>query len=274
LIRLKTEAEIQAIWVSGQIGCGLLDSFAGILRPGLTTGSLDEYAREYLSKNNARPAFLGYNGFSGAICTSMNEQVVHGIPGKRVINDGDLITIDVGTEFDGMISDTAKTYYVGSKPIPASTQRLVDSTHLSLSQGISAAGAGQPLRLISRAIQGVLVAANLSIIKELTGHGVGFAVHEEPTVYNFDPGGRKPFLVSGMVIAVEPMAALGKPDIVLAGDQWTYLTADGSLSAHFEHTIACLGDEIFNLTDARDARARERFGNGKPVSLVYPEFAA
>lgn len=270
MLRLKTESEIRAIWRSGQIGGAFLDDVSPLLKPGVSTAEIDAFAHSYLAERGATPAFFGYNGYTGAVCTSFNEQVVHGIPGERVLRAGDIITVDIGTTLDGFISDTARTYFVGDGPVPPDIERLLHYTKVSLDAGIAAARAGQPLRLVSRAVQTVLEQGRLAIIRELTGHGVGFNVHEEPTVYNFDPGGRKPLIADGLVIAIEPMAALGRQDILLDSDNWTYFMADGSPSAHFEHTIGCWNGEVYVLTDPHDERARRAFGGAeaKPGQTV------
>jgi methionyl aminopeptidase len=262
MLRLKTEADLAGIWRSGQVAGAFLDAVAERILTGVSSAELDSFAREFIGSRGGTPAFLGYHGFPGAICTSFNEQIVHGIPGTRKLQGGDIISVDVGVILDGYYSDTARSYFVGGGEPPADMTRLMDATRRSLYDGIAAARAGQPLRLVSRAIQQTLDKARLGIIRELTGHGVGFQLHEEPTLYNFDPGARRPLLVNGMVIAVEPMASLGRADILQASDHWTYYTADGSLAAHFEHTIACWEDQVFILTDPHDAPARERFGNG------------
>lgn len=262
MLRLKSETDLRGIWRSGQIASEFLDAVAGRVMPGVSSSELDSFAREFIGSRGATPAFLGYHGFPGAICTSFNEQIVHGIPGPRRLQAGDLISVDVGVILDNYYSDTARSFIVGDAPAPADVERLMSATERSLYDGIAAGSVGQPLRLISRAIQNTLERAKLGIIRELTGHGVGFQLHEEPTLYNFDPGARRPFLVNGMVIAVEPMASLGRADILQAPDHWTYYTKDGSLAAHFEHTIACWEDKVYIMTDRHSVEARARFGDG------------
>lgn len=262
--RLKNGQQIAGIWRSGQIAGQLQLEIEQRLRPGQTTAEIDAFAAEFIGKHGATPAFLNYNGYPGNICISMNQEIVHGIPGQRMVNPGDLISVDVGVILDGYYSDHAKTYFVGDKASqPERVTRLLSGTRRSLYSGIDALKVKQPLRLASRAIEHELRRAGLAVIRELTGHGTGTALHEEPTVYNFDTGARKPFVENGMVLAIEPMAALGSENILLAADNWTYYTADGSLAAHFEHTVAVWDGGVFILTDPGDETARQAFGNGR-----------
>jgi methionyl aminopeptidase len=259
-MRLKSFADIRGIYRSGQITGKLLGEIAARIHPGQTTGALNEFAAEFIAGHGGTAAFLGYNGFPGSICTSINAQVVHGIPGEVELKQGDLLSIDVGVVLDGYVSDAARTYVVGAEEVSADTARLLAGTRDSLYAGIEAIEAGIPLRMVSRAIEQVLRGSELGIIRELTGHGVGFALHEEPTVCNYDPGQRFPLISDGLVIAIEPMATLGSAGVVLAADDWTYLTADGSLSAHYEHTVACWNGRGYILTDPDNEPALEAFG--------------
>lgn len=259
-VKLKEFKDIAGIWRSGQITGKLLDKIGTLIKPGITTARLDEFAEQFIAKHGARGAFKGFRGFPATICASINTEIVHGIPGDRVLEDGDIISVDTGAVLDGYVSDSARTYCVGGFIPDASLQRLLDGTRLSLEAGIAALEPGQPLRQVSRAIEDVLVEYRLGIIRELTGHGVGFELHEPPTVYNFDTGSRKPKLENGMVLALEPMASLGSENLLLASDNWTYSTADGSLSAHFEHTVALWDGQPVVLTDAGDDTARQLFG--------------
>jgi methionyl aminopeptidase len=260
MIRLKGEHDIRGIWRSGQIAAALFAELEPHIQPGKTTQQLDSFAAEFIAHHGATAAFLGYRGYPASICTSLNDEVVHGIPGPRVLQRGDILSVDVGIALNGYICDTARSYWVGG-PQPEAIQRLMAGTAQALTDGIAAAVVGQPLRLVSRAIQQSLQRHGLAVIQELTGHGVGFELHEEPTVYNFDPGARKPPLQNGMVLAIEPMASLGSRDVKLDDDQWTYRTADGSPAAHFEHTVALWDGRPFVLTDGGDEAARERFGS-------------
>ncbi|MCC7478617.1 type I methionyl aminopeptidase [bacterium] len=259
MLRLKSFADIQGIWRSGQVLSRLHEALAPMLQPGVSALELDDFARGFLEREGAKSAFLGYKGYPRQTCISFNDEVVHGIPGQQKLKAGDVVSIDLGVDLGGYISDSARTYYVGDDP-PADIQRLLKGTRESLYAGIAALTARQPLANVSRAIQRVLVQHQLGIIMELTGHGVGFSLHEEPTVYNFDPGGRRPIVQDGWVIAIEPMASLGSTQIILAADNWCYRTADASRAAHFEHTVACWEGRGWILTDTQDAEARERFG--------------
>lgn len=258
-IRLKSARDLQGIYRSGQIAGALLHEIAAEIKPGITTAELDRYGAKFIAQHGALAAFLGYNGFPASLCISLNDEVVHGIPGQQPIRDGDLVSIDVGVIADGYFSDTACTYYVGTS-MPPDTQRLMEGTRRSLDCGIAELRSGIPLRLVSRSIEQELLRHRLGIVHELTGHGTGFALHEEPVVYNFDPRVRKPMLEDGLVLALEPMATLGSAEILLAADNWCYHSADGSLAAHFEHTVACWDGRAFVLTDPTADDARQAFG--------------
>lgn len=259
-MRLKSFKDIVGVFRSGQITGKLLNEIGGEVWPGQTTAALDEFAAKFIAGHGGTAAFLGYNGFPNSICTSINEQVVHGIPGDVVLKEGDLLSIDTGVVLDGYVSDAARTYVVGSGEVGQDVQRLLKGTHDSLFAGIEAIEANIPLRMVSRSIEQVLKGAHLGIIRELTGHGVGFALHEEPTVCNYDPGQRLPLISDGLVIAIEPMATLGSAGVILASDNWAYLTADGSLAAHYEHTVACWDGKPFILTDPENESAAQVFG--------------
>lgn len=260
MVKLKSAADIAGIYRSGQIAGRMLDEIAQLIQPGVSTAELDAFGAEFIRKHGGTPAFLGYNGFPGNLCISLNDQIVHGIPGERRISPGDLVSIDVGVVLKGYVSDTARTYFAGDAPAP-DVVRLMRGTSSSLELGIAAIGAGKPLRLVSRAIEDELRRHRLGIVRELTGHGTGFALHEQPTVYNFDPGTRRPLIEDGLVIAIEPMATLGSEDILLAADKWAYHTADGSLAGHYEHTVACWNKQGVKLTDTGDELARDLFGS-------------
>ena len=259
-IRFKTAHDIAGIYASGRIAAGFLDEVGTLIKPGVTTRELDQFAEDYISKHGAELAFKGYRGYPGGICTSINEEVVHGIPGERVLKAGDLVSIDVGAILDGYYSDTARSYIVDGAESNDDLIRLMEGTERSLYAGIASMEARKPLRKVSRAISDVLAEYGLSVIRELTGHGTGFALHEEPTVYNFDPGTRHPLVENGLVIAIEPMATLGSSEILLAADNWTYRSADGSLAAHFEHTVACWDNGVYVLTNCHDEETSQVFG--------------
>ncbi|MCB1220279.1 MAG: type I methionyl aminopeptidase [Planctomycetales bacterium] len=259
MVRLKAREDIAAIWRSGQVAGSLLVELREHIRPGVSAAQINDFAGEYIRKHNGTPSFLGYRGFPGNICFSINSEIVHGIPKDQVVSEGDIVTVDVGVTLDGYISDTAYTYRVGNGTVDADMQRLLEGTEKSLYSGIGALENGKPMRLASRAVEQELRQHGLGVIRELTGHGVGFELHEEPTFYNFDPGSRRPVVENGLVIAIEPMATLGSERILLASDDWTYLTLDGSLSAHYEHTVAVWDDRVFILTQPGNEEAAAEF---------------
>jgi methionyl aminopeptidase len=259
-LRLKSAEDIAGIYRSGQIAGAMLNEIAQLIRPGVTTAELDRFGAEFIAGHGGVPAFLHYNGYPANLCISVNEEVVHGIPSVLSLQEGDLVSVDVGVVLNGYFSDTARTYLVGPEPAGSDLQRLMSGTRDSLFAGIAQVTAGAPLRLVSRAIEDVLRRHRLGVIHELTGHGTGFALHEEPTVYNFDPRTRHPLIHNGLVLAIEPMASLGSPEVLLGSDNWCYRTADGSLAAHYEHTIACWDGQAYLLTAPGDEAARQAFG--------------
>ena len=261
MVRLKSREDIAGIWRSGQIAGALLLEMREHIRPGAVAADINRIAGEFIARHDGTPAFLGYNGFPGNICFSINTEIVHGIPTNQVVEEGDIVTIDVGVVLNGYISDTAYTYRVGNGQVPEDMQRLLTGTEKSLYSGINALEAGKPMRLASRAVEQELRQHGLGVIRELTGHGVGFELHEEPTFYNFDPGNRRPIVENGMVIAIEPMATLGSEKILLASDDWTYKTMDGSLSAHYEHTVAVWNGKPYILTQPGNEEAAAEFGS-------------
>jgi len=216
------------------------------IRPGITTGQLDAIAERYIRSQGATPSFKGYNGFTGSICASVNEELVHGIPGDRVLQDGDIISIDIGAEYNGYHGDSAWTYPVGT--ISEETKRLLDVTEESLYKGLERAKAGVHLTDISHAIQSHVEAANFSVVREYVGHGVGQNLHEDPQIPHYGPPGKGPRLKTGMTLAIEPMVNVGKRYVRTLSDNWTVVTVDGSMCAHFEHTIAITDDGYEILT--------------------------
>jgi methionyl aminopeptidase len=207
-----------------------------MIKPGVKTIQLDRAAEEFIRSEGGVPSFKGYRGFPASICASVNSEVVHGIPGKRVLVDGDIISIDVGALKDGYHGDGAATFAVGS--IADEVRTLLDTTQQALMAGIGEARDGNKIRDISRAIQTVVEDAGLSVVTDLVGHGIGQQMHEDPQVPNFVVPGNSPLLASGMTLAIEPMVNLGAGDVTVRGDGWTVVTRDDSLSAHFEHTVA------------------------------------
>lgn len=236
MIRLKSKADIEAMRVAGSILRRALTSAGAAVRPGVTTAELDELVRESITREGGRPAFKGYHGFPGNACISINEAVVHGIPGPRALAEGDLVSIDVGVEKGGYYADACDTFAVGR--ISPQAQRLLDVTRESLAAGIAQAQPGHRLGDISHAVQRFVEGEGFSVVRDLVGHGIGWALHEEPQVPNFGHAGQGPELVPGMVLAIEPMVNEGREAVRTLADEWTVVTADGKLSAHFEHTVA------------------------------------
>jgi methionyl aminopeptidase len=236
----KGDAELARI---GRAGALVADTIAHVgerIAPGVTTGELDDIADAFIREQGGVPTSKGYKGYPRAICISVNDVVVHGIPGPLVVAGGDLVTIDVGATLDGAIADSAYTFTVGE--VDARTQRLLDACQDALWAGIEQARPGNRVGDISHAVQVVVEAAGFSVVRSLVGHGVGRHYHEDPHVPNFGLPGRGPRLAEGMTIAIEPMITAGGSDVTLHEDGWTISTVDGSLSAHFEHTVAITGD--------------------------------
>jgi methionyl aminopeptidase len=233
--RVKTPEEIISIRKSGQILAEILAILADATKPGITTQQIDNLAVKELKARSAKAAFLGYSGFPASICISVNDEIVHGIPSSRVIKEGDLVGLDFGVTYEGMITDSAVTVPVGK--ISDEAKNLLDYTQRALLAGISVIKDGVRVGDISHAIGATLEEGGLKVIETLGGHGVGHQVHEEPYISNFGKKGSGEVLHAGMTIALEPIASLGTYETHLAKDDWTYLTSDKSLSAQFEHTI-------------------------------------
>lgn len=246
MIIKKSADEIATMRRAGQIVAKTLELIEKKIRPGVLTEQLDAAAEEFIRESGARPAFKGYKGFPASICASLNEVVVHGIPSKRRLQEGDIISIDVGTEVDGYYADAAATFPVGE--ISAEAQRLIDVTRSSLDDGITKCIDGNYLYDVSHAIQTRAEAAGYSVVREFVGHGIGRAMHEEPQIPNFGAPGKGPRLQAGMVFAIEPMVNVGGYKVEILKDDWTVVTADRTLSAHFEHTVAITGEEPVLLT--------------------------
>ena len=245
-IQLKNKAELDAMRVSCRLTGQVLRQVAEAVQPGMTTGDLDELTRELIKKTGGRPSFLNYNGYPGAICISINDEVIHGIPGKRVVLPGDIVSLDVGVCYDGFHGDSARTVMVGVTD--PDVIRLVETTRKALEAGIAAARPGGHLYDISHAVQVVAEAAGCSVVREFVGHGVGRHLHEDPQVPNYGSPGHGPVLKPGMTIAIEPMVNLGRPGVRVLDDDWTVVTRDGQPSAHFEHTVAVLEEKVEILT--------------------------
>lgn len=236
MIIRKSEAEIAKMARAGAVVRGCLDLMAQEVRPGVTTKELDRMAEKYIRSQGGVPTFKGYRGFPGSICASPNDMVVHGIPGKTRLEVGDIVGIDVGVTMDGYIADAAMTYPVGE--ISETAQRLLAVTEESLRRGIAQCRIGNRVGDISHAVQTYVEAHGFSVVQSMVGHGVGRDMHEDPQVPNFGPPKQGPELRDGMVIAIEPMVNAGRFEVEMGSDSWAIYTKDGSLSAHFEHTVA------------------------------------
>jgi methionyl aminopeptidase len=246
MITLKTERELKLMQEAGRIVALALDAVAKAVAPGITTAELDAIAEKTIVGCGARPSFKGYNGFPASICTSVNAEVVHGIPGLKQLRDGDIISVDVGAEINGYHGDAARTLSVGN--VSPVAKCLIDTTEAALVQGIAAFKPGGRLTDISHAIESYVEAAGFSVVRDLVGHGIGRKLHEAPQVPNYGRPGRGTRLTPGLVLAIEPMVNVGTYAIDFMPDQWTVVTLDGSLSAHVEHTVALLEDGPLILT--------------------------
>jgi len=241
MIILKSLQEIEKIRKACIIVADALDGIRGMVKPGVTTQALDEFAERFIVAAGAKPAFKGYRGYPKTLCTSVNNEVIHGIPSKdTVLKQGDIISVDVGTIVDGFYGDAALTLPVGT--VTPEAERLMRVTEESLLRGIAQAQAGNRLYDISHAVQAYVESNGYSVVREFVGHGIGRNLHEDPQLPNFGVSGQGPRLKPGMVLAIEPMVNVGGSATVTKEDNWTAVTADGSLSAHFEHTIAIMPD--------------------------------
>ena len=249
-IKLKSEEDLKWMRPAGQIAGKVLDEIAAFIKPGVTTRQVDNFAAERIRSYDAKSAFLGYRKYPCHTCLSVNEAVVHGLASERELQFGDIVSIDVGVTYKGFIGDTARTVAVGGCGVAA--QRLLDVTEQSLYLGIAQARPGNRVLDISLAVQQFVEKNGYSVVREFVGHGVGRTMHEEPQVPNFDDSdegnGNSPRLKPGMTIAIEPMVNVGRPEIKILKDGWTVVTQDGSLSAHFEHTVLITGGEPEILT--------------------------
>ncbi len=241
MIVLKTSRELATMKEACIISAGALQTVAKAVEPGVTTAQLDRLAEEYIRSKGAVPNFKNYQGYPATACISINNEVIHGIPSKkRVLRQGDIVSVDLGAMFEGYHGDNAATFAVGD--VSPEAKRLMDVTKESLFEGIKAARAGGRIGDISHAIQTYVEANGFSVVRQFVGHGVGTSLHEEPEVPNFGSAGRGIRLMPGMTLAIEPMVNMGDYRVKVLPDGWTTVTADGSLSAHFEHTIAITAD--------------------------------
>ncbi|MCM8710776.1 type I methionyl aminopeptidase [Clostridium sp. SYSU_GA19001] len=247
MIIIKNDNEIEYMRRAGRLVGETLAMLEELIKPGITTAELDKIAEEFIKKHNAKPSFKGYHGFPASICASVNNEVVHGIPANRVLQEGDIISIDCGVILDGFQGDAARTIPVGK--ISKEAENLIQVTETSFFKGIEKALVGNRLTDISASIQTYVESFNYSVVRDFVGHGIGRNMHEDPEVPNFGRPGRGPKLVHGMVLAIEPMVNIGKYDVRVESNGWTVVTEDGSLSAHYENTVAILknGPEILTL---------------------------
>jgi methionyl aminopeptidase len=247
MIILKSLQEIEKIRKASLVVADVLDHIRRMVRPGMSTQYLDEIAEQLILAAGAKPAFKGYRGYPKTLCTSINNEVIHGIPSKDVVlKQGDIISIDVGAISEGFYGDAAITLPVGV--IAPAAEKLIRATEESLARGIAQAQPENHLYDISHAVQSYVESQGYSVVREFVGHGIGRNMHEDPQLPNFGDPGKGPKLRSGMVLAIEPMVNAGVSDTVVTEDNWTAITADGSLSAHFEHTIAIMPDGPWILT--------------------------
>lgn len=247
MINIKTPEQIKKMQIAGRITGEALALAGEMVRPGVTTKQLDDKIRHHIEKCGARPSFLGYGGFPASACISVNDEVIHGIPSGRVLEEGDIVKIDVGAYIGGFHGDSANTFTVGR--VSEEAQRLIDVTRESFYRGIAEAEKdGARIGDIGHAVQTYVEENGFSVVKKYVGHGVGHDLHEDPNVPNFGTAGRGPRLCRGMTIAVEPMVNIGASEVLEKKDKWTVVTRDGSLSAHYEHTIALTENGVLILT--------------------------
>lgn len=236
MIILKSKEEVARIAEASRIVAESLEALRSYLKPGMTTKELDLFVEKQIRERGGTPAFKGYRNYPSTLCISVNEEVVHGIPSDKVIKEGDIVGLDLGAIYEGFYGDAAITVPVGE--VKPEAKRLIEVTEASLYAGIAQAREGSRLSDISHAVQSHAEEAGFSVVTDFVGHGIGRSLHEEPQIPNFGPPGRGPRLREGMVLAIEPMVNMGKAAVRVLDDRWTAVTADGSLSAHFEHTIA------------------------------------
>ncbi|MFH1092833.1 MAG: type I methionyl aminopeptidase [Candidatus Omnitrophota bacterium] len=245
----KTKSELAKIKKASIIVAKTLKLLKANIKPGITTSELDTEAENFIRKSGAIPAFKGYRGYPASICASINEEVVHGIPGARMLKDGDIISVDIGVELDGFFGDAAITYPVGS--ISKQAEKLIDVTREALYKAINMAIKGNYLSDVSHAVQSHAEKAGFSVVRDFVGHGIGSSLHEEPQIPNFGEPGHGLKLEAGMVLAIEPMINAGSSKVVVLDDGWTTITRDKKLSAHFEHTVCVTNGQAEILTKVK-----------------------
>jgi methionyl aminopeptidase len=252
MVVCKSSAELEKMHQAGLIVWGALKEMRTMIRPGVSTRELDEFAETYTVKRHARPAFKGYRGYPGSVCTSINEEVVHGIPSaSRRVREGDILSMDFGVELGGYFADAALTVAVGK--IRPEREKLLRVTRESLDRAIDKVRLGNRLGDVSSAVQQWVEKEGFSVVREFVGHGIGTRMHEEPQIPNYGPPHQGPRLLEGMVLAIEPMVNTGSPAVKVLDDDWTAVTADGSDSAHFEHTVAVTSGGPWILTRPKDS---------------------
>jgi methionyl aminopeptidase len=247
MISIKSEQEIQLMRQAGKAAAAARNAAGEAVLPGVTTAEIDQVVRRVLAAYDANPSFLGYNGYPAAACISVNEEVIHGIPGNRRLVEGDIVKIDVGAEIGGYHGDTAATFAVGK--ISPEAARLMEVTKQSFYEGIKQARAGKRISDISHHIGAYAEAHGFSVVQDFTGHGVGAKLHESPQIPNYGPPGRGVRLIPGMTLAIEPMINAGTHQVIILRDGWTVITADRSLSSHYEHTVLITSGEPELLTE-------------------------
>ncbi len=252
-ITLKSDREIEIMRQAGRITAAARSLAREMVTPGITTAQIDREVRHFIEKSGAIPTFLGYGGYPASVCLSVNEEVIHGIPGRRILKDGDIVSVDVGATYKGFVGDCAGTYVAGTASEEA--KRLIEVTRQSFFEGIKMARAGNRVGDISHAVQEYVEKNGFGIVREYVGHGVGSVMHEAPEIPNYGSPGRGPRLLKGMTIAVEPMVTQGTWEVRVLKDGWTVVTKDGKLAAHYENTIAITDGEPEILTYAEDLYA-------------------
>jgi methionyl aminopeptidase len=260
VIVCRSQAEIVKLRRVNQLVGRILAELRGMVAPGITTADIDALAEQRVREAGAAPAFKGYHGYPATVCASVNDQVVHGIPSPRKLVSGDIVSIDMGAKLDGFFGDCAVTVPVGS--VSPEAAELLRVTEEALFHGLEAVKPGARVSDIGAAVQQHVEAHGFSVVREFVGHGIGTSLHEDPQIANYGPGGRGPRLSEGMVLAIEPMVNVGKPAVKVLTDGWTAVTKDGSLSAHFEHTVTVTteGCEILTLLESDAVRARQLMG--------------
>lgn len=257
-IPIKNAGEIAKMRIAGKVAADIVNALGAAIKPGITTKDLDDYARDLFALNRCKSTFLGYRGYTGQVCISVNEEVVHGIGGPRILMDGDIVSIDAGATVNGWIGDNAATFACGN--VSPDRLRLMAVTEESLFQAIDRARAGVPLAELCAAVEAYVKPRGYSIVRDFVGHGVGRELHEEPQIPNYRPSYSTPRLQPGMVLAIEPMVNMGTPRVRILKDGWTVVTADGQPSAHFEHTVLVTPGEPEILTPRPRIALPEQLG--------------